>query len=200
MSEIEKVDNVEPEDKDHVSQQEPETTSNDVVKYESYRKVVGQNKKFKSELEKLQEQLSQIQNEKLTAEGKKDELIQSLQEQANEYKSKYAKAIGSFAKTKAYDVITDEAVKMGCQSVSLLKRAVEDRLDSLDYDDSFTPDRDQVKAIILEIKEQEPVLFSKAGANIANHNINPSPTKQIKAKKLSEMTEEELLQHWKKQL
>lgn len=194
-----------PHDNDSVKENEEalkeESTSGgqDSVKYETYRKTLGEAKKAKAERDELMQRLQELEQGKLQAEGKKDELIESLRKEASEYKNKYSEAVGSFARGRALDAIVDEAVREGCSSTGLLRKVVSDKLADLDFDDEFKPNMEQVKLVIDEIKKTEPILFSKQAPKVSSHNLNPQSVSSNK-KSLSSLKEDELMQEFAKTL
>jgi len=203
MQDESKVHSVEPGEKVGDSQRESEGTnqtsgaSEDSVKYDTYRRTLSEAKKYKSIAQELEEKYQELEQRQLQAEGRKDELIEKLKLELDQTKGKLKTAVGSFAKSKAFDVITDEAVKIGCTSTKLLKKMVEEKISSLDFDENFNPSRDQVKEMLLELKQEEPILFSKEGPKIPPHfpkdqNYDP------KAPDLSSMTKAQLLELAKK--
>ena len=184
-----------------VAESQDEKQVNDAVSYDSYRKVVGKSKRVMDENEQLRSQLSDYKQRALESEGKKDELIEQLRKERDDFKSKYHGAVGSFAETKALDVITDEANRMGVTSTRLLKLAVQNKIKDLEFDEAFTPDRQQVQNLLAELREEEPDLFKKSAPQTPNHKINPDPTgKKPKSKKLSELKDEELVKFWEQKL
>lgn len=192
-----------PEQVDSVAGQESETlqesvsdTKSDVVKYETYRRAVGDAKKYKSKVEELSEKLTLFEQSQLQSEGKKDELIEQLRKHNSELSTKYKGAVGSFARGKALDAIVDEAVKSGCSSTSLLKKVALEQLDALNFDDEFNPDREQVKLMVEEIRKAEPILFSKDAPKIASHNLNTTTATPKQTSAVSQMKEDDLMKAW----
>lgn len=171
---------------------------NDTVKYDTYKRTLGEAKKYKSEVETLKSRLSELEQSQLSAEGKKDELIDSLKKQNNDLNSKLSQAVGNFAKSKVHEVMMSEASKLGCQDPELLIRAYGSDLDAIDFDDSFNPDREQIIMTLNKVKTERPFLFSKPGPKVANHNLNPDGIKDPEPKVLSKMDTNQLMEAWSK--
>lgn len=180
------------DDTKEATTQEPVSDGKNTVQYESYRRAVGDGKKWKSKYDDIETKFTELQQKELERDGKKDELIEQLRKSNVDLSSKLNTAVGNFASSKAYDVIVDEAVKMGCTSTKLLKKIVVDELKTLDYDDSFNPDADQVKAMLVKIKQDEPVLFQKAGPRINPHIPVTNVNYNSSGKSYSQMSKEEL--------
>lgn len=170
----------------------------DTVKYASYRDAVGRAKKYHDRYEATLQELETERQKRLEAEGNKDELIDSLRKENVDLKDKYKGAVGSFARSKAFDAITDEAVKLGVTSTRLLKRAVEDKLADLEYGEDFNPDRDQIRALLQELKNEEPILFSKEAPRLSSHQVNPGVDSAKRPSKVKDLKDDDLVNLWEK--
>lgn len=177
------------------SQQE---TESDVVKYETYKRTLSEAKRAKSELEQLKERLSQLEQEKLSAEGNKDQLIDSLKGERDQLKQKLTTAVGSFARSKVNEVLISEMAKAGCQDAELVLRAYEQEISDVEFDEKFNPNRDQVKAFVESIKSERPYLFGKQGPKLAGHQPRTDVETEKAMKPLSKLSQEELFNLWAK--
>ena len=83
------------------------------VSYENHKRVLGQKKNLQDKFDSLQSEMNTLNESKLVAEGKKDELIDSLQKKAREYEDKYKGAVGTFAYNTISSTFETEASKMG---------------------------------------------------------------------------------------
>jgi len=197
-----KGDNVAPDTAGNASDQEITTESgnagegNQSVKYETYSRVLGKLKNTEAEFNQLKERLSSLEQEKLEAEGNKDELIQSLRKELNERKTREKTIIGSIALSQGKNALVDEAVKAGCNSPEILTKLLEGDLQGLEYDQEFRPDRDQVRTLVEEARKKNPILFSKEPPKTANHNLNPNGPSKPATKPIHKMSDEELDQLW----
>lgn len=138
----------------------------DSVKYDTYKRTVGEAKKYKGLYNELNEKFTNLEQRQLEAEGKKDELIEALRREREDYKNKYQTAVGSYAYKSISSEIVNEAVKMGCTNTKLLMKAVEDDLKTLDYDDNYNVDRDQIKNLLERTKQEHNVLFDKPAPSV----------------------------------
>lgn len=186
---------------DSVIQSEIETNVSDVknsVQYETYKKTLGQAKKFKEQAENFQAKLLELEQGKLEADGKKDQLITSLRTQNRELDSKLKGAVGSFASSKGMSAIVSEAVKAGCTQTKLLEKLVQEKIGDLDFDEAFNPDMEQVKLLVDEARNEAPVLFSKPGPAVANHTLKSSTDSIAAGKKvtLKNAKDEDLMAMW----
>lgn len=174
--------------------------SQDTVKYDTYKRTLGEAKKYKSQLEELQERLSSLEQEKLQAEGNKDELIESLKKEVNQWKGKATKAVSSFARSKVHEAMMREASKAGCQDPELVLRAYASDIDEIDFDDQFNPDVDQLKTTLERVRQERPYLFGKEAPKIGSHQVKTGSVSSDNKKPVSKMTEEELLEAFGKTL
>lgn len=169
--------------------------SQDSVKYDTYRKTLSEAKKSKAQLTEAMERLQMLEQEKLQAEGKTQELLQSVIKERDSYKSRLAEAHGAFAQGRAMDAIIDEANKMGVASTGLLRKAIGDKVNDLEFDDEYRPNSEQVKMLLESIRQEEPLLFSKQAPKVADHKFNPQAG-QTKGKALKDMSKDELIEYW----
>lgn len=185
-------------------QQESQTAAvsdsgNQTVQYQTHKKLLGQHKNLLSEVEKMREKLSSMETEKLEAEGNKDKLIESLKEKIAEKDSRLRNTVGSIAQKNAMSAIVEEAVKIGCNSPAIVKKFLTDKIDTLQFDENFEPDRDQVMELVNEAKLEAPTLFGKDAPKIANHNTSKGSTSD-NTKSLKKMSMDELMSTWGKSI
>lgn len=173
-------------------------SESDVVKYETYKRTLGEAKKAKSEVEQLRDRLTQLEQEKLSLEGNKDQLIDTLKGERDQLKQKLTTAVGSFARSKVNEVLISEMAKAGCQDAELLLRAYEQEISDVEFDEKFNPNRDQVKAFVESIKSERPYLFGKSGPKLASHQPRTDVDTEKPVKPLSKMSQEELFDLWSK--
>lgn len=167
------------------------------VKYETYRKVLSEAKKARERLEELEGKITTLEQEKLQAEGNKDELITNLRKENQALNSKLSGAVQSFARSKIESAVIAEASRLGCQDAQLLIRAYGDDVEGIDFDDKFNPDIDQVKVLVEKIRSEKKFLFSKDAPRIANHQIK-TEQEQGGTKTLGKMKDDELMALWAK--
>lgn len=137
-------------------------SSKDTVAYETYKKTLALAKKREAELTAEREEKQKLLEEKLTAEGKKDELIESWKKKYTDLESKTKKLVGSFSYNALSSVVSEVAAKEGCVDPGDLM-ALGD-LSSIEVDDEFKVNKDQVKEFVLSMKKAKPHLFSGAKA------------------------------------
>lgn len=180
--------------------QETQSTESDVVKYDTYRKTLSEAKRAKAERDELLERLTKLEQEKLQAEGNKDQLIDSLRKEKDQLSSKLKTAVGSFARSRIHEALMSEMSKAGCQDPEIVIKAYGSEFDDVEFDDEFTPSRDQIKAMVEKIKGERSYLFGKQGPRLANHQLKPDGVGEKEVKPLSKLSTDELVDLWGKTL
>ena len=91
------------------------TTDNksDVVAYETHKKLLAEKKSLQARFEAEMAEKQKLLEEKLTVEGKKDELIESYKKKLNDYEQRTKKVVGSFSERLLQSAISTEATKEG---------------------------------------------------------------------------------------
>lgn len=157
----------------------------DVVAYETYKKTLSLAKKREAELEAERAEKQKLLEEKLAVEGKKDELIESWKKKYEALEGKTKKAVGSFSYKVLASAISTEAVKEGCINVGDLIQLSD--LSTVEMDDEFNVDTEQIREMVLRSKKERPYLFSnsKAGPNTGIPSNGAKKVESDEWKKLS---------------
>ena len=154
-------------------------------------KLLGENKKLKAQLSELQRIAESAQQEKLQAEGKKDELIQSLKQEKEQLKQKVLGTHSAFATRIIHGELKAEAAKAGCVSLEDFVRLVD--IDAIEVDESYNPDPEKVKSLVQDAIKTRPYLFSKTAPNI-NTRLPGGEVSEFKKEDLSKLSSKELLE------
>lgn len=154
-------------------------------------KLLAETKKLKKALADQAAMLEATTNEKLAAEGKKDELITQYKKQADELAKKNKELYANFAFANVKSQLASEAVKYGCVDVDALIALAD--LSAIEVDDqSFKADSEAVKSVVEQMKAKKPYLFSKAtpkfDTSLPNGKVSDS-----KGMDLKEMSSAQLL-------
>lgn len=159
------------------------SSGEDKVAYETYKKVLGEKKKMQSEFLSMQEKLKAIELEKQQAEGNKDDVINSLRTQLNEEKSQKQEIKKNFVWNTIQGQIKNEAISQGCVNPDkLIKLMSKDDLASVEIDDSFNVNREDLTRLMDEAKKQHAdigLFKSKRSEvhDVTSHNIPKAPVK-----------------------
>lgn len=156
----------------------------DVVKYDTYSKVVGHNKKLQSRLEELESRIMQTEQQKLEAEGKKDELIESLRSQLGEREEKLKDVTSTFAYRSVTEQVRAEAAKLGCVDSSALVKLLD--LGEVDIDsETFSANSEQIQGLLEQSKQKYPYLFGKPAPKFAEGVPSSNQKFEVDTSKMS---------------
>lgn len=137
--------------------QTDQNVKDNAVSYDSHRKLLSEKKKLQVQMEEMQSHLQSLTDEKLQADGKKDELIDSLKKKATTTEDKLKKAVSYFANRAVTGALREEAIKAGCVSVDDLIKLSD--LSLIDVTEDFEINVDQVKHLVEEAKKSRGYLF-----------------------------------------
>ena len=135
----------------------------DQVSYDTHRKLLGQHKKMRGELDELRSANQLASENKLQAEGKKDEVIDSLREQLRTEKDGRSKERTSYAWDRVTNQVKMEATKQGCKDPDMLiDLLTKDELATIQVSDDFKVNFDDVRNVIesRKLKHNNIGLFS----------------------------------------
>lgn len=161
----------------------PASKQEDKVAYETYRKTVDAEKKAKAKADELQKELQKYKEAEMSAQGKSQELIDSLRTQVKEKDTKLQDVVGTFAYRSVAARIREEAIKNGCLDVDLLLKAGSDEFSKIEVDaeNGFSVNDSDLKNFFDTTMGKHPTLFKKAGPKI--HSSAPSVQGHIDAVK-----------------
>jgi len=170
----------------------------DTVAYETYRKTVDAEKKAKLKADELSKKLREYEEKDLAAQGKSQELIESLRKQVGEKEAKLQDVVGSFAYRAVASRIREEAVKQGCLDVDLLLKAGSEEFGKIEVnaEDGFSVNGDDLKRFFETTVTKHPMLFKKAGPKVID-GAPANSAASIGSKPLNEMKSSELIEAWK---
>jgi hypothetical protein len=165
----------------------------DSVSYDSHRKLLTEKKKADAERVELARKLKEYEEKEMTAQGKTNELNESLRTQLKEKEEKLNKVVGNFAHRTVASVISAEATKQGCIDVELLMKAGDFSAIEVNPED-FSVNEDDMKRFFETTRAKHPKLFSAGGPRI-NDGL---PGKQPPAtpKTFEQKTSAELIKEW----
>lgn len=163
------------------------------VAYPTYKKTVDEVKRLKAELRVREEKLTLAEQEKLSAEGKKDELIAKLRGD-NEKLSKGQKdMLKSVIASRLDDQLQAEAARLGCVDLEAVSKLVD--LSDVEVDEkTFRADKAKLTEVLEDLKKSKPYLFNKVGPKINGKLPSGKVIEGEKGKKLSDLSKDELWQ------
>lgn len=163
-----------------------ESKKNDLVKHETYLKVLNEAKKAKSDRNELMEKLAKYDQEKLELEGKKDEAYATLKKKNESLENELKATKQKFAWSAVEGQIKNHAVEQGCTNTDvLLKLLDKESLKSLEIDDNYQVDKSGLSGLIESSKKQfaDLNLFGKRKVEV--HDVQGKS--KIKGPSLDEM-------------
>lgn len=169
----------------------------DLVAYETYRKTVDAEKKAKQKNDELARKLKEYEEKEMAAQGKTQELVDSLRTSLKDKETKFEKVVGSFAYQAVASSIKAEAIKQGCLDVDLLLKAGVDEFSKIEVDaeNGFSVNGDDLKRFFEATMTKHPMLFKRAGARI--HDMAPATGGALPAKSEKDMTSVDYIAAWK---
>lgn len=172
------------------------TSGSDSVKYDTYKKLLGEKKAADQRLKSLEEKLNTLEVEKMSAEGNKDELIQKLQDQVRGLQDSLKQKDQAYAFTTLGSQVKTEAAKMGCQDPDSLVKLMD--LSGIPVDpDSYTGDVDNIRMMLEDQKKARPFFFGKPAPQV--HDVSQqNSVMQKPGVDFSSMSREELNDYLKK--
>jgi predicted RNase H-like nuclease (RuvC/YqgF family) len=170
----------------------------DSVSYDSHKKLLGEKKALQTKFEHMQTEIESHRQDKLSAEGKKDDVITSLRKQLDD-KSKEAKELkNNFAWNTIQGQIKNEASAQGCVNPNkLIKLLSKYQIGGIEIDDEFNVNVTDLTKLISDAKKEHSDigLFSERKINVSDvQGKAPKP----KTKGFDDMTQEELTEELKK--
>jgi hypothetical protein len=156
-------------------QEQPEVS--DTVAYDTYKKAVAEKKVKDKQLQEMQLKLRQYEQEKLEAEGKKDDVIKSLKMERDRFESQLKEKEQKFVKSVVESQIKSVASEHGCKNLdAFLKLLDKEKLGSLEISDDFQVNKASLTNLIEESKKQyaDLGLFGKKEFKV--HDVTKNPT------------------------
>lgn len=154
-----------------------------------WRETSAEAKKYRLKNQDLQAKLEQFEQEKMQSEGKKDELIQKLKKQVDEFKNGLQDKTRKYADRMIKSQLKAEAAKAGCIDPDALIQIA--NLESLEVSDDFDVSEDSVKGLLKDMQKAKPYLFQKEQPSIKDGSPNPKGGGKTVDKPIAKMTIEE---------
>lgn len=156
-------------------------------------------RKEKQSKVEMQQKLQEIEQAKLQAEGKKDELITQLQAQMKQIQTEFNKTKATYAFTSVKNQAALKAKELGCIDTDLLLKAMD--LDSLQVnvvDDSFNVDHESLTTQLEQVRKTKPFLFKQAGPTIKDGVPSTQSMQKTGEVDFNKMTTAQLIEYAKK--
>lgn len=162
----------------------------DTVKYETYRKAVGEVKSAKAKIAEYEAREAEREQAVLAEQGKYKEALDNSVKKQNEFKAALEAKDKAFAKTVFTKEIEAVALSFGAR-----KEALEDIVkvgdwSSVEIDENFSINQEQLKAQISNLSKSKPFYFISNAA--APRDVNTSPSGAPSSKSVNDMTVDEI--------
>lgn len=165
-------------------------TSGDKVSYDTYKKTLSEAKRLKSELKAKEDALELARQDKLAAEGNKDELISQLKVQNAKLEKQHKDTFSSFVYSSLDNQVKEAALAMGCIDPDAVTKLAD--LSDIEVDSkTFKADKDAVAGVLENIKKAKPYLFNKPGPKI-NSKLPSGAAASSGEKPLKDLSTDEL--------
>lgn len=181
------VENPSVSDQTSVASGEP---NQDTVKYETYRKAVGEVKSAKAKIAEYEARESEREQTVLAEQGKYKEALESERKKSLEFKAALDAKDKAFAKKVFTKEIEAVALTFGAR-----KEALEDIVkvgdwSGVEIDENFSINQEQLKAQISNLSKSKPFYFVSNAA--APRDVNTSSSGAPSSKSVNEMSVDEI--------
>ncbi len=160
-------------------------TTSDAQGVKDPNAVLAKNKELLSSLQKekqskieLMQKMKEIEQSKLQAEGKKDELIAQLQADLRQTQGDYNKTKAKYALKTVKSQVALKAKELGCIDTEMLTKAM--NLEGLQVnivDDDFNVDESNLMQELETVRKQKSYLFKQPGPEIRDGTPNTNIAK-----------------------
>jgi len=158
------------------------------VAYESHKKLLSEKKNLQARFEVLEKQINNINEEKLSAEGKKDELLEAYKKQLAEKDN----LINNFAYTSITKDVKLKAQTMGCVDTDALVKLID--LTSLNnIGNDLSVDSEEATVMLEDSKKKYPFLFKKEAPIVHDGVVKKSEAPMGYAEELAAATTQDQL-------
>lgn len=176
-----------------------QSQAEDVVKYESYKKVLSEAKSAKEKARQLEAELEAKRQAELEAKGNYQEIIDSLKRQKEELETKYRTTVEKTQWERVTGSIKNEAVKAGCLNPDKLIRL----LDKHDFETLRAEDgeirAESLNQLLEKAKRENDFLFKRGNVQV-NDAVPANNPPIAREKSVSEMSKAERIEALKKSL
>lgn len=167
-------------------------TSQDVVKYETYKKTISELKNVKSKLSEYEAKVREREQIELAEKGKFKEALDSEISRRKELEQELQAKERAFAKKIFTKEVQEIALQFGAR-----KEALEDIIKVGDWheveiDENYTINKDQLKSQIANLAKSKPFFFVNTAA--APRDISNVASAAPREKEASEMSIDEIKQ------
>lgn len=149
------------------------------------QRLLSEKKREQEKRRELESRLTSLEQEKLEAEGKKDDLIKALKAQVGDVTKKYNQATMTYAERLVQAQVSQKAKELGCIDTDLLTKAID--IGQLEVGEDFSVDPNTLEQQLLSVRKSKPYLFKTEAPKIKDGVPSTKGAQSVKAD-LSKMT------------
>ena len=174
-----------------------ETKSDNIPSYEWHRRVLGENKKYKSQLTDAQQRLEAYEQKEMEAQGKHQDLIAALRDENQKLKAGISERDQVYTWSKRSEALRHVASQQGCVKPDHLLRLMdEDVLKQIQVDDSYNPVAEDVARVVESFKGNPDYQYLFRAKAHSVDTVTPNSKVQKKERrKVSEMSSDEIAKY-----
>lgn len=171
-----------------------ENKSENIPSYEWHRRVLGENKKFKSQLTDAQERLKAYEQKEMEAQGKHQDLITALRNENQKLKAGIDERDQVYMWSKRSEALRHVASQQGCVKPDHLLRLMDQEvLNQIQVDDAYNPIADDVNRVVESFKGNPDYQYLfKAKAHSVDTVTPNSKVQKKEPRKIADMSSEEI--------
>lgn len=171
-------------------------SSGDVVKYETYSKAIGEIKALKSKLNEFQAKEHEREQTVLAEQGKYKEALENALKSKRDIEEALKAKDAAYAKTVFQKEVKALAVQMGAR-----KEALEDIVkvgdwSSVEIDESFNLNVDQLKTQIANLAKSKPYFFTNTASKPGDVHVSAGKFESGE-KSIKELSKDEIIEKLK---
>lgn len=187
------MENVNESQVDSTTEASSTEAKQDQVSYESFRKSVEAEKRARERAQSLEAELEAKKQAELEAQGKHEEIIQSLRGKLHETESTLKEEREKYLWNNVTNAVKTEAAKHGCKNPDKLVKLLDrDDFSILQAENGQIMDQ-SLSALIDKAKKENDFLFTSPPMKI-NDAVPSSKVEQPKEKSASDMSSAEKLE------
>lgn len=136
----------------------------DTVSYDTYSRTLNEAKKAKLKAQEFEAKIAQYEQEKLQAEGKKDEVISLVKKERDELANQIKKIKDESKYAAVKNQVEMKAKELGCVDTEAIIKL--GNFSGLEVDDENRINPQSLELVLGKMKQDKPYLFSKQAPNI----------------------------------
>lgn len=164
-----------PESQTNTENVNAENSSDNIPSYEWHRRVLGENKKYKSQLTDAQERLKAYEQKEMEAQGKHQDLITALREENQKLKAGIDERDQVYTWSKRSEALRHVASQQGCVKPDHLLRLMDqDVLNQIEVDENYNPVFDDVNRVVESFKGNPDYQYLFRANTHSVNTVNPT--------------------------